>query len=390
MKLKALITEGKIELLDNGNLRIETADDLSPEQLAKISTFMRQKGYDSRGAADAKRAISKFIANPNNPAAGELDKTLYGDWISTIATVLKLHKPTVKKEATYDPKKVISRAKRKYGVTSNLSAAGYILADGSLLKLSHDGISRDLDHREIASIYNAMGIRLGKDEDERSSPTTYMIAFMDDCRAIRLGGSQASVDMFYVPTKQQANQLLKFFSMYDGEIQLDVRSHQFGQDGRMYSKGTPAKIILRDIVAFYNNGELPPQNIRHSRSLEEPVNEVLMFEKLDEIISPYSKATNNDLKRGYIGSIVGGRIIAYDDMVPDVLQIDHSELPNGRNGARWRFFAVHPKNTVLWNEFPPSDHEKSKVEEWLRSKGIHNPNHINYREYLYHITGKWQ
>jgi hypothetical protein len=111
---------------------------------------------------------------------------------------------------------------------------------------------------------------------------------------------------------------------------------------------------------------------------------------LKEIMSPHAKPSLSDKKRGYVGCLLGSRIIAYDDMVPDVLQVDHSELPGGRRGARWRWFAETPKNTVLWNEFPPSHYEKEMVEEWLRNKGINNPNHISYREYVYMTTGKWE
>ena len=110
---------------------------------------------------------------------------------------------------------------------------------------------------------------------------------------------------------------------------------------------------------------------------------------LHELMSPHPKALHTDEKRGYIGSVMG-RVEGYDEMVPDVMQVDHSELPNGRQGARFRWFAVRPRNAVMWNEFPPTENDKHKVEDWLAKKGIHNPNHISYREYLYLVSGKWE
>ena len=112
-------------------------------------------------------------------------------------------------------------------------------------------------------------------------------------------------------------------------------------------------------------------------------------EPLQEIRSPYPSATSSDTRRGYIGSIYG-RVIGYDEMVPDVMQVDHSELPGGRNGSRFRYFVSSPKNTVMWNEFPPTESDKHKVDDWLAKKGIHSPNHVGYREYLYLTTGKWE
>lgn len=268
IKIRPLLLE-TVELLDDGNLRLSSVSDLSKDQLAKISRLMSQKGYDSRGADDAARAINNFLSNPHNPAPDILDKDVYGAWVDTIATVLKLHKQQPDVKTTYNTSKVIQKAKRTFGVTTNLSTAGYILPDGSLLNLSQDGLTRGLDHREIAYIYSSMGIKIGKDEEERQSPTTYMRAFMDDCHAIRIGGSQSTVDLAYIPSRQQADQLLKLFSMYDGAIQLDVRSRKYGRDARQYSRGTPAKVILRDIVEFYSSGEFPPQNVRHSNDLKE-------------------------------------------------------------------------------------------------------------------------
>ena len=76
---------------------------------------------------------------------------------------------------------------------------------------------------------------------------------------------------------------------------------------------------------------------------------------LESIRSPYPPANRMDKKRGFIGTIYNGKVIAYSEMVPNVMEIDHSEFPNGRNGDRWRYFVEFPRHTVLWNDFPQSD-----------------------------------
>jgi hypothetical protein len=111
--------------------------------------------------------------------------------------------------------------------------------------------------------------------------------------------------------------------------------------------------------------------------------------EIKELMSPYATATEQDTRRGYIG-VVTGRVEAYDELVPDVLGIDHSELPRGRSGTRFRYFLKSPPNTVLWNEFPPAETDKHKVEDWLAKRGVTHPKHIGYREYFYLTTGKWE
>jgi hypothetical protein len=93
------------------------------------------------------------------------------------------------------------------------------------------------------------------------------------------------------------------------------------------------------------------------------------YKKVNEIESPYSKATEDHKKRGYIGVVYNGVIYAYDQIIPNLMEVDHSELINGRNGERWRYFIQTPKNTILWNEFPPSKDDQFLVEDWIHKKG---------------------
>ena len=267
IKFKQILLES-VELLDDGNLKISSINDFSTNQLEKISKIMVQKGYDIRGADDVRKILSRFMKNPNNPTSDVLSKDIYGAWIDTIATVLGLQKDLPARKISYSPSQIIRKAKQIFGVTTNIERAGYILPDGSLLDLSGQGLRRDRDHREIASVYIGLGIQLGTDHD-RASQSVYMRAFMQDCRAIRIGGSQGMADLAHAPTREQALQLLNLFALHNGDMQVDVQSEKFGRDGREYISGTPPKVILNDIVLFYKNGELPPPNIRYSPTVNE-------------------------------------------------------------------------------------------------------------------------
>lgn len=124
---------------------------------------------------------------------------------------------------------------------------------------------------------------------------------------------------------------------------------------------------------------------------------ILLKKLLSEVIAPYPKATFKDPRRGYLGTVQNGRVVAYDTMIPDVLGTDHSELPNGRMGSRWRYFEEQPSNVVLWDSYPPSADDKHKVEDWLYSHGVKNPRHIAYKDYVEALrnyaqlkAGKWE
>jgi hypothetical protein len=67
--------------------------------------------------------------------------------------------------------KYIQKAKEKFGTTTKLSLAGYILPDGSLLKMSYDNWIRDIDHREIRDVLDI------DTSDDASAAMIYFINF---------------------------------------------------------------------------------------------------------------------------------------------------------------------------------------------------------------------
>jgi len=75
----------------------------------------------------------------------------------------------------------IDNAVKEWPTTDNISSAGYMLQDGSLLLFSHGYGNRDMDHRDITEI-----------SDELSSGTDGMYQFMNATGAIRLQTQSAN------------------------------------------------------------------------------------------------------------------------------------------------------------------------------------------------------
>lgn len=101
---------------------------------------------------------------------------------------------------------------------------------------------------------------------------------------------------------------------------------------------------------------------------------------ITEIRSPYEEAKKSDERRGFIGIVASGVVYAYDQMVPDVWQVDHSEIEYGAGKGRFRY--QWSTNCVYWNYFSPSDDDKETIEEWLLKKGIKISGHRNMLDKL--------
>lgn len=242
-----------VEFTPRGNLWIDDVDSIPPDKWEKINRIMNNKGYAMRGGEDCKNSISKFLSNPNNKEPNTISADIFGPWVDTIAMVMGVKAPKPAESPKYDCKRVLKAAYRAFGTTNNIGAAGYILPSGKLLALTSDGMGRDRDHREINSVYHSLGIQIPPDRTQSNS--NIMMAFMRDCGAIRIGGSQPAMDMWHEPTRQQANRLIELIEAHGGEMALVCRSTKFGNKDHFYKQGTKPVVILRDIVHFYKTGE---------------------------------------------------------------------------------------------------------------------------------------
>ena len=116
----------------------------------------------------------------------------------------------------------------------------------------------------------------------------------------------------------------------------------------------------------------------HPTSFRRPASK----EKLKEMRSPYPKPTVNDKRRGYIGIVSNGRVYGYNEMIPDAMHADHSEIEYQSRHGRFRYFVEKPERTILWTDYPPSPEEKFSVEDWLSKKGEIVKRHVDYARYI--------
>lgn len=89
----------------------------------------------------------------------------------------------------------------------NIRLAGYILPDGTMLNFSHNGSSRDQDHREIRWPGSVGG-------------TEKMIAFMN-AGAMRIDVSSGSIHLRVAPTPQQEKAIYKISNIKNGMLYID-------------------------------------------------------------------------------------------------------------------------------------------------------------------------
>ena len=104
---------------------------------------------------------------------------------------------------------------------------------------------------------------------------------------------------------------------------------------------------------------------------------------LTEVLSPHSQATSIDAKRGLLGSVDAyGAVTGYDEVLPNVMEIDHSELGISHfESGRFRFFIQRPQNTIVWNDYPPQKEQLDAACNWIEKKGFHVDRHIDYNTY---------
>jgi hypothetical protein len=144
----------------------------------------------------------------------------------------------------------------EFGLTSNLHEAGYILPNGSLLKLGANG-RRDTDHRAIEAIYYNNNIQIW----DNTYRYNYVVDFMNN-RAIRIDVNTGLLDMTREPTPEQYRVLSNFARISGGDIDIDF-TNETGNTicSASYENAKPQRIVF-DIKNFYENNINPIGNIK--------------------------------------------------------------------------------------------------------------------------------
>lgn len=203
----------------------------------KVNTFMRRKGYDFRGADDAKAIFENRIIQE-----GKVNASVFPD-----------HAAALEYAATTKKQSLETKAKRTFGVTRYFEEAGYITSDGQLLDFSgrKDGYqgppARNVDHREIHRVYPEGAF------PEDTVGTANMIDFMNRGN-IRLQSNGADISTVNPLTSAQERVLARHIRLNQGDYILDF-SDQAGYtiESKEYDLGTSAAKIINDIREFFKS-----------------------------------------------------------------------------------------------------------------------------------------
>ena len=132
-----------------------------------------------------------------------------------------------------------------FGETNNMRLAGYILTDGRLVRMSYDGYTRNIDHRQVRDIL--------EDEDDMSQSATHAMMEFMNYGNIRL--TSGGIDMCRLPTEKQFSQILKhinFVKRNTGSYYVDISNPQ-GQTASAFPYLHPdPKQIIDNIKNYFD------------------------------------------------------------------------------------------------------------------------------------------
>ena len=187
-------------------------------------------------------------------------------------TTLNLHKVFDTTEEKENTSLIFDTAKKKFGLTSDLREAGYILPDGTMLDFSgrHElfgaddsGIRgrRTTDHRGISSVAYAYDAE-GNEYD--TGVETSMPDFIER-GAIRIDANVGTINLNGKPTAQQRAVLRRLIQRSGGDVIIDYGN---GWDSQHYSEYEGAKTnrVLSDIDRYFDEGIKTEGNIRYFRT----------------------------------------------------------------------------------------------------------------------------
>ena len=232
----------------DGSISIPNPDAITMDQWQKINNYLVRKGYDLRGAEDAKARLGRWKRYDGDHAAAirfALGQTPEG-------------MPKPPRVRTPD-QKMLTRIVKHFGTTNNFRSAGFILADGRLLNLaSQDSMrwgdtKRDLDHNEIGQFLS------NPDDAKRLGP---VMLFGTQYGAIRIGSTDSAthVDIYKEPTPQQYKILYQLFDRSPEAIRVEIQIGggnfmkdypQEDQFGRPSEVKPPTYKIIQDIKDYF-------------------------------------------------------------------------------------------------------------------------------------------
>jgi len=221
----------------------------------KISDFMISRGYDWRGAQDAKEIFERLTGRGT---------PMEGDHAQAVAFSLGLANPSRPKKPNNLHPRTLDKIIRHFGLTDDLLEAGYILPNGGLLDFSgkrEGGMpgERAMDHRDIGAAWGHGG-------------TAGMLKFMQ-AGAVRIDSRSGVIDLNRTPTEAQLGRIGEIIRLRKGEVRIECEDGLYWEPGtgfpranrsfrKDYDRST-APYAIKDIRDFYS-GKQP--KVAFSRS----------------------------------------------------------------------------------------------------------------------------
>ena len=146
------------------------------------------------------------------------------------------------------PKQLIEEHNRKaietFGMTTSLNLAGYILTDGTMLKLSYTGHMRDIDHREIEEV-------LQLDTDNKSDAMIQFINYGN----IRV--TSGFLEISCPPTEKQwpiiAAYVRKIRRDDNPYMSIDIANHNGNVVKSLCYDFPPLSTIMEDVKQYFDS-----------------------------------------------------------------------------------------------------------------------------------------
>lgn len=246
-KLEDAFCHVKNKNTDEDQMFLCNPDKISPDEWQTIAGEFHKLGYDLNNANQARNCFTRLTK-----AGKQINKIGYclqPDQQKVINKILGKTENTQTPFFHMTQNRLESRAVRHFGTTFSYKTAGYITPNGYLLLFSHEGYQRDMDHREVATLFENMP----KMQD--MSPTQLMYVFMG-LGNIRL--SINSLNMVLPPTEKQREIIKNIAKACKGEIYLDFStSTGIHAQSAQFKLGTNPGTILHTIDTYFKTGFLP-------------------------------------------------------------------------------------------------------------------------------------
>jgi hypothetical protein len=261
-------------LKDNSNGTYNLAEVYS-SKYGKLTakTYYKTRRVTSQRVNDLKKSDTlTSVTDGASPLLGAKIPKLFETAIENELKKPKSHKVSDTPEEKEKTGLIFDTAKKKFGVTSDLREAGYILPDGTMLDFSgrHELFGADdscisgrrtTDHRGISQIayaYDAEG-----NEIDTGVKTT-MPDFIER-GAIRIDANAGTINLNGKPTAQQRAVLRRLIQSSGGDVIIDYGN---GWDSQHYSEYEGAKTsrVLSDIDRYFDEGIKTDGNIKYFRT----------------------------------------------------------------------------------------------------------------------------